>query len=376
MRSTGRRSQCPVFVGGRVALLLLSLGTAGSFLLVLQNFGLDVLPDRRVPISSSLIRDYSQEKTFAYVFDFSGSEPDRWPSARSRVEFYEDNDRYPRRLHVVDEVVLVGGDRFSHEPGRIVFSTTDNSDPRTNKRKYFLTTPILYRGAIGDGALLVLATCVAFWWLLCWGTSGESRPSARGAPRWRWHLAGATVLFLLGLYCNTGTLAPYASTSSPIVFPDTGYAYNGDHRHFHVLFDFINGANRSVWNHAILLRRILFPVLGWPLMKVFGFEIGGTLASLALNSASFVYALVLIRRFVGEKAAIFSGWILALYPGAAYWAGLPYPYALIFPGSLLLMLGLMRLADGAGGSDYSGSHSPWELPTWDTTWRPSLSRQP
>src|ERR1700733_6054084 len=98
MPSTGRRLHRPVFVGGRAVLLLLSLATAGSFLLILQNFGLDVLPDRRVEVSAKWIRDYTQEKSFAYVFDFSGSEPDRWPSARSRVEFYEGSYRYPRRL--------------------------------------------------------------------------------------------------------------------------------------------------------------------------------------------------------------------------------------------------------------------------------------
>jgi hypothetical protein len=41
---------------------------------------------------------------------------------------------------------------------------------------------------------------------------------------------------------------------------------------------------------------------------------------------------------------VLAAWLLALYPGAAYWGGLPYPYALIVPGSLLLTAGLARLA--------------------------------
>jgi hypothetical protein len=333
----------------RGIVLALAWATGISFLLVLQNFCLDILPHRRVGISPELIQSYPGEKTFAYVFDYDGSEPDLWPSARSRVELHEDGVTYSRRLHSPDEVLLVGGDRFTHEPGRIVFATTDNTDPRTNGRRYFLTEPVLYSGAIGDVAAIVLAACIAAWWRL--GPRGGIVAATASAPRFRcrWHLAGAAALFLLGLYCNTGTLAPYACTSSPLVFPPYGYAYNGDHRHFRVLFDFVDGSDRSVWDHALLLRRILFPVLGWPLMKLLGFEIGGTLASLAINLACFVWALVLLRRLIGERAAIFAAWVLALYPGAAYWAGLPYPYALICPASLLLMVGLMRLAGGSRG---------------------------
>jgi hypothetical protein len=115
--------------------------------------------------------------------------------------------------------------------------------------------------------------------------------------------------------------------------------------HFQVLFAFVNNAHRSVWNHALLLRRILFPVLGWPLMRLFGFEIGGTLASLILNVAGLVGFVWWLRRRVGERGAIFAGWLLALSPGAAYWGGLPYPYALIFPGSLLLLAGLGELEE-------------------------------
>ncbi len=335
--------------GARAGRLALRWATVLSFLLVLQNFCIDILPDRHVRISPDAIQAYPGEKTFAYVFEYSGSEPDRWPSERSRLTLSQDGFRYTRKLRSRDEVLLVGGDRFTHEPGRIVFASTDNTDPRTNGRRYVLTEPILYSGAIGDAAALALAACVLGWWRI--GAGGrKARPSPLSPPsRWRWHIAGAAALFFLGLYCNTGTLAPYACTSSPIVFPGTGYAYNGDHRHFRVLFDFVDGRDRPVWDHAVLLRRILFPVLGWPLMKVFGSEIGGTIASLALNLAAFAWGLVLLRRTVGERAAVFAAGSSPCIPGAAYWAGLPYPYALICPASLLLMIGLMRLAAGADG---------------------------
>lgn len=327
---------------------LLAAATAISFLLVLQNYGLDLFPHRRIHLSPERIRPYSDAKTFAYVYDFNGSEPDIWPSERSRLGFSENGQAYRLKMRQPDEVILVGGDRFTHEPGRIVFSTIENNDPRTNGRDYEISAPVLYRPAVGYAAALTFLGCVGAWCLVCRRAPREDWPRRPVQALWPWHLAGAAALFLLGLYCNTGTLAPYANTNFPLVVPSNGYAYNQDHIHFRVLFDFVDGRDRSVWDHAILLRRILFPVLAWPLMKVLGFELGGTLTSLVINTAAFVAALVVLRRWIGERGAIMAGWLLALYPGAAYWAGLPYTYAVIFPASLLLMLGLMRLAGAPG----------------------------
>jgi hypothetical protein len=321
----------------------LSAATVVSFVLVLQNFALDIFPDQRVHIPPELMRPYSSATRFAYVFDYDGSEPDLWPSTRSRVSLTEDGQPY-NRLRNADEVILVGGNRFTHEPGRIVFSSYDNTDPRTNGRSYDLTTPTLYLPAIGDSAMAVFLGCAVAWYFLCRNAGPPTAAERPGVSRWRWHLLGATLVFILGIYCNTGSLAPYAITSSPTVDPSTGYAYNQDHPHFRVLFDFVDGKDRKVWDKAQFLRRILYPVLAWPLMKLLGFEPGGVLTSFILNAAGFVAALILLRRWVGERAAIFSGWLLALYPAAAYWGGLPYTHALIFPSCLFLMLGLMRLS--------------------------------
>jgi hypothetical protein len=340
-----RSGSVPFSARPSAARLGLAAATLVSFLLVLQNFALDILPDRTIHISPSQIRPYSGEKTFAYVVDFDGSEPDNWPSLRSRVRFLENGHPF-RKLRQRDEVILVGGDRFTHEPGRIVFSSMDNSDPRTDGWSFDIVTPVLYLPAIGDAAMAVFLACVVAWHFLCRGDVPPARLPRTAGLAWRWHLVGATALFFIGLYCNSGALTPYAVTSAPLVDPTTGYAYNGDQPHFRVLFDFVDGRSRSVWDHAILLRRILFPALGWPLMKALGFNLGGVLTSFIVNVASFVAALVLLRRWVGERGAVVSGWLMALYPGAAYWAGLPYTYALIFPASLLLMLGLMRISVG------------------------------
>jgi hypothetical protein len=112
-----------------------------------------------------------------------------------------------------------------------------------------------------------------------------------------------------------------------------------------VLFDFVDGADRTVWDRALFLRRILFAVLAYPFMKVGGFEVGGAIASLVFHALTFVASVHLLGRRIGQRGATFAAWLIALYPGAAYWAGMPYPYALIFPASLLLTLGILSLVD-------------------------------
>jgi hypothetical protein len=173
---------------------------------------------------------------------------------------------------------------------------------------------------------------------------------ARGgwSRRGRWLWWPAAVVFAAGLYCNTGTLAPYAVTFAPYIDPATGHAYNQDHIHFRVLFDFVDGQPQAVWDKALLLRRILYPLICYPAMKLLGFEAGGVMMNLLLNLAAFAGAGWWLRKNTGERGAIFAGWLLALYPGFAYWAGMPYQYAIIGPGSILLMIALAEL--GAGGS--------------------------
>jgi Dolichyl-phosphate-mannose-protein mannosyltransferase len=341
-REQGRR---PGQRGGARSAIGLGLGLValGSFLLLFHNYGLNLLPYRRIRIPADQIRPYGAEKSFAYVFAYDLSKPDDSLSQQSRVRFAENGQVYPRSLRTPAEVILVGGDRFTHEAGRIVFASTDNTDPRQNGRTYEVLSPRLYTRAVGVGAAILFAASVMG---LYWLKRGDPVPAATeaGRPsRWRWHAVGASLLFLTGLYFNTGTLAPYAITYFPRVNKTTGYLYNEDHVHFRVLFDFVDGKDRAVWDKALLLRRVLYPVLAWPLMKLAGFEIGGTLASLLLNVLGFVLAVGLIRRRVGERGAVFAAWTLALYPGVTYWGGLPYPYALIFPTSLLLLLAMLEL---------------------------------
>jgi hypothetical protein len=106
----------------------------------------------------------------------------------------------------------------------------------------------------------------------------------------------------------------------------------------------VDGQPRSAWDQAILLRRILYPVITYPAMKLLGFAAGGVGMNLLLNLAAFLGAGWWVRKRMGERAALFAGWLLATYPGFAYWVGMPYQYAIIGPGSILLTIALAELS--------------------------------
>jgi hypothetical protein len=322
-----------------------------AFLVLFQNYGVTIIPPKRFEINAKDIYPLANEKSFAYVYKFNHSEPDILWKPRSQIQLLENNNAYVMRNHLfrVEEVKIVGGGRWNHEPGRIIFSSSDNTDPRTNGRVYTVLSPRYYTRNIGYCAALVFSVSVLSLVFLNWKKPRPSSTTSRQkriestSTNWRWHLAGASCLLMAGLYCNTGTLAPYGNTHFGHVAKETGYLYNIDHEYFRVLFDFVDGAPRSVWDNTILMRRILYNVLAWPFMKIGGFEIGGTIASIVFNVAAFGFSIRLLRTRIGEKGAVFACWLLALYPGSMYWGGLPYPYASIFPLSLLLMIALVHL---------------------------------
>lgn len=176
-----------------------------------------------------------------------------------------------------------------------------------------------------------------------WPASKQSETSLQNALR-----LAALLLMILGIWLSSGTLAPYAATlSAPRVLLPCGYLGNIDHDHFRATFLMLDGAPRESWAFSVVLRRILFPLLAYPMMKMVGFEWGGFLTSLLLHAVAFwVFTRFLVQRY-GARAGTLGAWLLATYPGIYYWAGLPYSYASIVPSCLMAAMLLFRLQDGA-----------------------------
>lgn len=158
------------------------------------------------------------------------------------------------------------------------------------------------------------------------------------------HLAGAGLLLALGIWANTGTLAPYAATlEKPLLWGPCNYPLNIDHYHFKATFLMLDGAPRDQWEFSVVLRRILYPLFAYPFMKALGYGAGGLVMNVLLALGSLVvFWLALQRRLAGE-APFAILWLLATYPGFVYWAGLPYSYAAIVPASLLCLILLWKV---------------------------------
>jgi hypothetical protein len=147
-------------------------------------------------------------------------------------------------------------------------------------------------------------------------------------------------------------MAPYAATFfRPVVSSPCGYLYNVDHPQHEAAFLMLDGAPRERWQGSSVLRRLLFPLVAYPFMKLGGFEVGGFVASLGCQLAALAALARHLRRRHGERAAVAGIWLTALYPGITYWAALPYAYAAIVPASIALFILLADLDERLAGLD-------------------------
>jgi hypothetical protein len=160
-------------------------------------------------------------------------------------------------------------------------------------------------------------------------------------------LAAACALLALGIWCNTGTLAPYASTlQHPFMWGPCNYPLNIDHFHFKATFLMLDGAPRGQWEFSVVLRRILYPLLAYPFMKLLGYGAGGLVTNVLLAWLGLCVFWVALDRRLDHRAPLAVLALLATYPGWMYWAGLPYSYAAIVPLALLCHVLLWRLEEG------------------------------
>ncbi len=157
-------------------------------------------------------------------------------------------------------------------------------------------------------------------------------------------LGAAALLLTLGIWVNTGTLAPYGATlKSPLIWEPCHYPLNIDNPHFKATFLMLDGAPRGQWEFSVVLRRILYPLLAYPFMKLLGFGAGGLVVNVLMAVGSLAVFWLALRRRLGSEPPLAILALLATYPGWMYWACLPYSYATIVPLSLLCMVLLWRV---------------------------------
>lgn len=147
----------------------------------------------------------------------------------------------------------------------------------------------------------------------------------------------AALVLVLGAWLSSGTLAPYGTH----VRGECEYRHNIDHPHFLAPFKMLEGKPKPEWEWSVVLRRVLHPILAYPWVKAFGFELGGFLFNIFAHVLTLVAIAHFFRRFFDARAALLSTWLFATYPGWAYWIGLPYSYAFIVPGSVACAIALL-----------------------------------
>ncbi len=163
---------------------------------------------------------------------------------------------------------------------------------------------------------------------------------------YRAHVALAGLVLLSAIWLSSGTMAPYGATAQyPTLLEPCHYIVNIDHEQFEAVYKMIAGENRDDWEGSVVLRRILFPIVAFPLMKLAGFLVGGVIASAIVHLIALIAFGAFVRNRFGDAAAIAVLWLLATYPGITYWAGLPYSYVTIVPGSLACIALLYRLEE-------------------------------
>ncbi len=157
------------------------------------------------------------------------------------------------------------------------------------------------------------------------------------------------LVLVLGIWLSSGTLAPYAASHhTPLVEPTCNYLLNIDHSHFFGPIRFLNGAPADEWQHSVVMRRLLYPLLALPLVQVLGFELGGFVTNIVLHLIVIGWYVRFLERRYGRRTAIWIGALLVTYPGIMYWAGLPYSYAAIVPCALIALVLLRHLDESSG----------------------------
>jgi hypothetical protein len=166
--------------------------------------------------------------------------------------------------------------------------------------------------------------------------------------RFKSHFFTALTVLIAAIYLSTGTLSPYANTINappdyPLVEPECHYLLNGDYEYFVALFFLLDGKPKHTWESSIVLRRILYNIIAYPVMKLFEHDLGGIIANLLLTVLAFFSFALFSLRTSGEAGTIAGLWLLAVFPGITYYSGQPFLYALIVPGCLWLYMLLWKL---------------------------------
>ena len=150
------------------------------------------------------------------------------------------------------------------------------------------------------------------------------------------HIICALIALFFTIWLSSGTLSPYAASSEyPLVDEETGYLFNSDHPHFMGVYAYLAGTDRANWEKTMYLRRVLYPAMALPFIEIFGLHAGALIINFLVNAIGLTLFAHFLKSRFGEGVGLIGAWILAVFPGTAYWGSLPYPQTSIIPVTII-----------------------------------------
>jgi hypothetical protein len=258
--------------------LCLILLLFSTFLIASRLFSIGPLVQRVVDVNEIIAGakfDYSVSRVLQPKFPLYGVASDSlWSPWQSTLQLYEDGKQLGPAHSLHDDIRNTGRGPYSHwgngwGNGYIIFSTSDNTDPRNNGRTYsmrFIVVP----------ALLLFGLAIAVWFLsfvrLYWISDRCRRASAvilriiaNSHGLWR----AAVILACLYLCYVLLWLFP----RTPILTPDSGhYLVQGSVRGLIGYPAFVFGVNAVTGSLLWLSAAQLFVFIGAVIYLYFGAE--------------------------------------------------------------------------------------------------------
>ncbi|MEW5758308.1 MAG: DUF6541 family protein [Candidatus Omnitrophota bacterium] len=126
----------------QLIIIALSIFCIISFVGILHSFNFITLTTRISDIPSSIIKQENKEKNFCYIFSFHKSFGDNNSSPfSSKVMLMENGTPLKSGHSLHQDIKDKGKGRYSHWTNYVLFSSSDNSDPRINGRSYSVLYP-------------------------------------------------------------------------------------------------------------------------------------------------------------------------------------------------------------------------------------------
>ncbi|MBM4113623.1 MAG: hypothetical protein FJ253_09700, partial [Phycisphaerae bacterium] len=272
---------------------------------------------------------------FSAIYEFP---TDHGSNTLSGLRLFEDDRELGPSRSVHSEIRTLGSGRFSHWGRDVRFSTSDNSDPRSNGRTYSVRTPLVMSRSIVlvsillslAGLAIALASPGVRPSLRRWGDRWVS-PSQTASTIASWPAvplprAAWALLVAAWIACAVTAVISAGSDRDPYLLSTVPTAGYSDHRNSLVGYaQIVDGApthaeNSQTWDHLAMFHGAIIAADMYANRPLYPFLV--SIAAWALGPWNAALVVNLLAWALGAWAAVRIGAELARRPSAGVVAGL------------------------------------------------------